>query len=52
VHVVGVLVQQESKIGGRLMGRSDGQEHVLLCFGCAAVQYRRKTRACRLLDDF
>jgi hypothetical protein len=24
-----MLVQQESKIGGRLMGRSDGQEHVL-----------------------
>ena len=24
-----VLVQQEPEIGGRLMGRSDGQEHVL-----------------------
>ena len=25
-----VLVQQESEIGGRLMGGSDGQEHVRL----------------------
>jgi hypothetical protein len=32
------LVQQESEIGGRLMGCSDGQEHVLLVRE-VAVQY-------------
>ena len=29
VHVVRVLVQQESKVSRRLVGRSDGQEHEL-----------------------
>jgi hypothetical protein len=30
VHVLRMLVQQESKIGSRLMGRSDGQEHLMV----------------------
>jgi hypothetical protein len=38
-----MLMQQESKIGGRLMGRSDGQEHVPIAFGSAAVHIGQNT---------
>jgi len=37
-----VLVQQESEIGGRLVSRSDGQEHLGGCFSGAVIQYQRK----------
>jgi hypothetical protein len=30
MHMLRMLVQQEAKMGGRVMGRSDGQEHLLV----------------------
>jgi hypothetical protein len=41
MRTVGLLVQQESKIGGRLMGRSDSQEQCCF-FGGVAVKYRQE----------
>ena len=43
VHVLRMLVQQESEIGGRLMGRSDGQEHVLDSSDSRSPVYRDVT---------
>jgi hypothetical protein len=52
MHTVRMLVQQEAKVGGRPLGRSDGQEHVLVRSGGAVVQYRRKHEFCRQVDVF
>ena len=42
VDVLRMLVQQEPEIGGRPMGRSDGQKHGPGNSGNVTVQYRRK----------
>jgi hypothetical protein len=51
VDVFRVLVEQESRVGGRLMSRFDCQEHLKRLF---AVQYRRESAApppnCRFLE--
>jgi hypothetical protein len=41
MRTVGPLVQQESKIGGRLMGRSDNQEQCCF-FASVSVKYRQE----------
>jgi len=41
MRTVGLLVRQESKIGGRLIGRSDSQEQRCF-FGSIAVKYRQE----------
>ena len=46
VHVLGMLVQQESEISGRLVGCSNGQEHLVIDEGTALVKsVSAKTRA-------
>ena len=40
VYVLRVLVEQEPEVGRRLMGRSNGQEHVLLPWDSRSPVYR------------